>query len=93
MTALKEILRSFTHLVIMYDPFSESLVQHLFVPLLKPLWFWDLLVGRVAVENIVISFTRWAGPDVTSHIPNGPQSKNYNTGSKVVTHYDESNYP
>lgn len=53
----------------MYDPLSESFVQHLSVPLLEPLRFGNLLVRRVAVENVVISFTGWARPDVTHHIP------------------------
>lgn len=57
----------------MYDPLSESLVQHLPVPLLKPFGLGDLLIRRVAVENVVISFTGRAGPDVTCHIPKWPQ--------------------
>lgn len=58
----------------MQDPLSESLVQHLSVPLLEPLGLGDLLVRRVTVENVVISFTGWAGPDVTHHIPEGDKS-------------------
>lgn len=63
------LLASFSDLVIMYDPLSESLVQHLSVPLLKPLGLGDLLVRRVAVENVVVSFAGWAGPNVARHIP------------------------
>lgn len=59
----------FSDLVVMQDPLSESLVQHLSVPLLESLGLGYLLVSRVAVENVVISFTGWAGPDVTRHIP------------------------
>jgi len=65
---------SFSDLVIMEDPLSESFVKHLSVPLLEPLGFGDLLVIRVAVKNVVISFTGWAGPDVTHHIPEGNKS-------------------
>lgn len=61
----------------MYDSFSKSLVQHFSVPLLKPFGLGDLLVRRVAVENIVISFTGWAGPNVTRHIPG--QELNYDS--------------
>lgn len=59
----------FSDLVVMQDPLSKSLVQHLSVPLLEPLGLGYLLVSRVAVENVVISFTGWTGPDVTRHIP------------------------
>lgn len=59
----------FSDLVVMQDPLSKSLVQHLSVPLLESLGLGYLLVSRVAVENVVISFTGWTGPDVTRHIP------------------------
>lgn len=59
----------FSDLVIMQDPLSEGFVQHLSVPLLEPLGFGNLLVRRVAVENVVISLTGRARPDVTHHIP------------------------
>lgn len=62
----------------MYDPFSESLVQHFFVPLLKPLGFGNLLVRRVTVKDVVISFTGRACPNVTSDISTGLQCSDYN---------------
>lgn len=58
-----------THLVIMDDALRHRLVQHLFVPLLQSLGFRYLLVRRMAVEDVVISFTGWARPDVSSSIP------------------------
>lgn len=45
------------------------MVQHLPVPLLQSLGLWDLLVGRVAVENVVVAFARWTRPDVALRVP------------------------
>lgn len=53
----------------MDDAFWHRLVQHLFVPLLQSLGFGYLLVRRMAVEDVVISFTGRARPDVSSSIP------------------------
>ena len=52
------------HLVVVEDPLSEGLVQHLPVPIPKPLGLGDLLVRRMAVEDVVVSFAGRAGPDV-----------------------------
>lgn len=53
------------HLVIMDNTLSNSLVQHLLVPLLQAFWLGDLLVRRVTVEDIIIPFTGWTGPDMS----------------------------
>lgn len=53
----------------MDDALWHRLVQHLFVPLLQSLGFGYLLIRRMAVEDVVISFTGRAGPDVSSSIP------------------------
>lgn len=55
----------------MNDPFCKRLVQHLLVPLLQALWFGDFLIRGVAMEDIVVSFTWGAGPDVSCYIPAG----------------------
>lgn len=57
------------YLVIVKDPLGKGLVQHLPVPLLKPLGFGDLLVSRVAVEDVVISFAGRTCPDVALGVP------------------------
>lgn len=59
------------YLVVMDDSLCKSLVQHLLVPLLQALRFWDFLIRGVAMEDVVISFTRGTGPDVSCHIPAG----------------------
>lgn len=51
-------------LVVMQDPLCKGLVQHFPVPLLQPLRLGDLLVGRMAVEDIVVPFTGRTRPDV-----------------------------
>ena len=53
------------HLVVVEDPLGEGLVQHLPVPLLQPLGLGDLLICRVAVEDVVVPFAGRAGPDVS----------------------------
>lgn len=52
----------------MQYPLSKGLVQHFAVPLLQALGFWDFLVGRVTVEDIVITFTRRTCPDVRCNV-------------------------
>lgn len=49
----------------MDDALRDSLVQHLLVPLLQALWLGDLLVRWVTMEDVIIPFTGWAGPDMT----------------------------
>lgn len=49
----------------MDNAFRYSLVQHLLVPFLQALWLRDLLVRWVTVEDVIIPFTGWAGPDMT----------------------------
>lgn len=56
-------------LVVMDDALRNSLVKHLFVPLLQSLGLGDLLVWRMAVEDIVIPLTWWAGPDMPGGVP------------------------
>lgn len=58
-----------TNLVIMDNTLWHRFVQHLFVPLLQTFGFGYLLIRRMAVEDVVISFTRWACPDMSSSIP------------------------
>lgn len=53
----------------MDDALGDGLVQHLLVPLLQPLRLGDLLVGRVAVEDVVVPFAGRTGPDVTRREP------------------------
>lgn len=52
------------YLVVMQDPLSKSLVQHLPVPLLQSFRLGDLLVRRMAVEDVVVTFTGRTCPDV-----------------------------
>jgi hypothetical protein len=44
-------------------------VQHLPVPVCKPFWLGDLLLIRMAMKNVIITFARRARPDVGSHEP------------------------
>lgn len=53
------------HFVIVDDALRDGFVQHLLVPLLQPLGLGDLLVGRVAVEDVVVPFAGRTGPNVT----------------------------
>lgn len=55
----------------MDDPLCKSLIQHLLVPLLEALRFWDFLIRGVAMEDVVISFTWGTGPDMSCHISAG----------------------
>lgn len=59
------------YFVVVQNPLRKRLVQHLPVPFLQSLRFWDLLVRRMAVENVVVSFARWTRPDVALGIPTG----------------------
>lgn len=61
------------YLVVMQNPLSKGLIQHLPVPLLQPLGLGDLLVRRMAVEDVVISFTGRTCPDVALGIPAGKE--------------------
>lgn len=70
-----------SHLVIMDNTLSNSLVQHLLVPLLQAFWLGDLLVRRVTVEDIIISFTGWTGPDMTCCIPETGREISSQSGS------------
>lgn len=62
---------SMLYLIIMHYPLSHSFVQHLLIPLLQSFGLWDLLIGRVTVEDVVVAFTGWAGPDMTSGVTKG----------------------
>lgn len=59
-----------SYLIIMDNALRNSLVQHLLVPLLQAFWLGDLLVCWVAVEDVIIPFTGWTGPDMTCCKPN-----------------------
>lgn len=54
-----------SHFVIMDNALRNSLVQHLLVPLLQAFWLGDLLVCWVTMEDVIIPFTGWTGPDMT----------------------------
>lgn len=58
-----------SHFVIMNYALGDSFVQHFLVPLLQPLWFGDLLVRRVTVEDVIVAFAGRTGPDMTSCKP------------------------
>ena len=53
-----------SHLVVNDNPLDDRLVEHLLVPVSQSLGLGDLHVGRVAVEDVVVSFARWTGPYV-----------------------------
>lgn len=72
------------YLVIMNDPLCKCLIQHLFVPLLQALRFRDFLIRRVAMENVVISFTWGTGPDVSRYISAG-HTHTHTLQTKVVS--------
>lgn len=63
------------YLIVMNDSFCKCFVQHFAVPLLESFRLGNLLIRRVTVEDVVIAFTRWAGPDMTSHITVGGKIK------------------
>ena len=55
--------------VVVDDVVGLATVQHLPVPFHESLWFGNLLLHGVAVEDVVISLTRRTGPDVGRHEP------------------------
>jgi len=57
------------YLVVMHDALCYRFIQHLFIPLLQPLGLGYLLVCRVTMEDVIISFTRRASPDVSCGKP------------------------
>lgn len=64
----KKIIWSLLYLVVVQYSLGKGLVQHFAVPVLQALGFGDFLVGRVTVEDIVITFTRWTCPDVRRNV-------------------------
>ena len=58
-----------SHPIVIDDIVGFPAVQHLLVPLHQSLGFGYLLLRRVAVEDIVITLTGWARPDVGCHEP------------------------
>ena len=58
-----------THSVVIDDIVRLSPVQHLAVPLHQPLGLGDLHLWRVAVEDVIVAFTRRTRPDVSRHEP------------------------
>lgn len=63
---LKVRVITMTDLVVGDDAVSESLVEHLLVPLLESLWLRNLLIQRMAVEDVVITLAWGTRPDVSS---------------------------
>lgn len=60
------------------------MVQHLPVPLLQSLRLWDFLVGRMAVENVVVPFARRTCPDVSLGVPEGGKHRTTSTSSAAT---------
>lgn len=58
-----------THFIVVDDAFRNGFIQHLLVPLLQSFRLGNLLVYRVAMEDIIIPFTGWTCPDVTRRVP------------------------
>lgn len=54
-----------SHFVIVDNALRDRLVQHLLVPLLEAFRLGDLLVRWVTMEDVIIPFTGWTGPDMT----------------------------
>lgn len=54
-----------SHFIIMDNAVSNSFVQHFLIPLLQAFRLRDPLVCWVAVEDVIIPFTGWTGPDMT----------------------------
>lgn len=69
------VYRKKTHPVVPDHIVRLSLVEHLLVPVDQPLWFGYLLLHRVAVEDVIITFTRWAGPNVSCQKTMGKAKK------------------
>lgn len=60
-----------THFIIVDNALRNSFIQHFLIPLLQTFGLGDLLVYRVAMEDIIIPFTGWTRPDVTCCVPGG----------------------
>lgn len=56
------------YLVIHNHPVNDGLIQHLLVPVLQPFRLGYLLLGWVAVEDVVVPFTGRTGPNVGRRI-------------------------
>ena len=54
--------------VVQHDPLDDAFVQHLLVPLLESLWFWNFLIRRMAVEDVVITLGGRTRPDVSHSV-------------------------
>lgn len=68
--AQRGILNNLEHyLVIVNNSLSNSLVQHLLVPLLQTFGFGDLLIRWMTVEDVVVSFAGRTRPDVSCGEP------------------------
>ena len=63
-------------LVVMDNSLRHGLVKHLFVPLLQSLGLGYLLVRRMAMEDIVISFTGGTCPNMPCGITNNKKKRN-----------------
>ena len=63
-----------SYLIIQYNPLNDCFVQHTLVPLLQTFRFGNFLLWRMAVKNVVITFTRGASPNVC-HSVTGKKSK------------------
>lgn len=63
-------------LVVMDDSLRNSLVKHLFVPLLQSLGLRYLLVRGVAMEDIVVSLTWGTCPNMPCCITNTTKRRN-----------------
>ena len=53
-----------THLPFSDNTINFCLLNHLAVPFLQSMWFWNFSLWWMAMKNIVISFTNRACPDV-----------------------------
>lgn len=62
-------------LVVVEDALGKGFVEHLAVPLLQSLGLGDLLVGGMAMEDVVVTLARGAGPDMCRHVPISNQVK------------------
>ncbi len=51
-------------IVIHNNALIVSSFEHLLVPLLKAFWLGDFLVSWMHMEDVVVSLTRWTGPNV-----------------------------
>lgn len=59
------------HLIIQDNLLDDGFIEHLFVPILQPLRLGNLHVGRVAVEDVVITLRGGTCPDVSCGITEG----------------------